>query len=211
MKRISLLRGVLFAGVASLVVSVGSAQVPGQPVFEFRKLHVNQLSSPSFQGSNKSFSYTESSGDWLQLVCEFRVADKELWLDNVEFKWHVLIIGAETERLVLGKTIIYDSIEADGKKSERAVVYLAPRDIRRYISARGSSISSSRVVCVIEALVNNVKVAEFRSPDGRLKDVPDNWWLNRQANRVENALKSRRESPWANLDWDTWAPERAAK
>jgi len=112
---------------------------------------------------------------------------------------------------VLGKSIVYDAIEADGKKSERSVVYLSPRDIRRYISARGSSISSSRVVCVVEVLVNGVKVAEFRSPDGRLRDVPDNWWLSRQANRVENALKSRSESPWANLDWDTWAPERPAK
>lgn len=191
----------------ALAAGTAGAQQPGNPVFELRKFHVNQPSSPDHNGE-KSFSYTASKENWLQLVCEYRVVDPDGWLDNVTFKWHVHLIGAETERLIFTKSITYDKIEASGKAPERAVVYLSPRDIKRYYSSRNAAIASSKVVCYVEILVDGVSVGEFNYPDRLPSGVPPQWWNNRQVARIDNALLSRTESPWALMDVDTWPPER---
>ena len=186
------------------------AQQAGNPAFEFRKLHINQPKSPEFD-ADKSISYTASSQNWLQLVCEYRVLDPDGWLDNVTFKWNVHLLGAETERLVLTKSITYDGVEADGKATQFSVVYFSPRDIRRYYSPRNASIASSKVVCYLEVLVDGVKVGEYMVPDRLPQGVPPQWWNSRQVNRIENALLSRSESPWALMDYDTWVPERPSE
>lgn len=185
------------------------AQQAGNPVFELRKFHIEQPKSPDY--NEDSFDYTVNSENWLQVVCEYRVSHPDGWLDNVAFKWHLHLLDAETERLVLTKTVVYDNVEADGQKSQLSVVYMSPRAIRRYYSSRNATISSRKVVIFIEVQVDGIKMAEFRVPDGRVSGVPPQWWLSRQVNRVENALLSRLESPWSVLDYDTWVPERPSE
>ncbi|MDT8390788.1 MAG: Amuc_1102 family pilus-like protein [Lentisphaeria bacterium] len=191
-------------------VPAASAQQRGAtPVFTLDKFHLDQPKSPDFK--EKSFSYTETSENWLQMVCEYQVTARDGWLDNITFKWNILLLGAETERLVFTKSITYDKIEADGKAKQKGVVYLSPRDIRRYYSSRNAPIGTSKVVIYVEILSDGIKVGEFQYPKGSVRGVPAKWWQSPLVNRVDNVLLSRTESPWFGMDHDTWVPERPSE
>ena len=212
MKKTFLLSGILsLAALQFCLVPAVYGQQGGHPVFELRKFHVMQPKSPVYDANGKSFNYTTNAQNWLQVVCEYRATDAEGWLDNVTFKWNVHLIGAETDRLVLTRTIIYDKVEADGKATQRGVVYLSPRDIRRYYSKRNGSISTSKVVVYVEILVDGIKVGQFQFPKTPARGLPPQWWTSRQVNRQENVLLSRTESPWSDMDHDTWVPERPSE
>lgn len=203
-----------FLGFAALLVTFAVPNAAAQqrgaaPVFKLDKFHIDQPKSPDTK--DKSFSYTESSENWLQVVCDYEVTARDGWLDNITFKWNMLLLGAETERLVFTKSITYDKIEADGKATQRGVIYLSPRDIRRYYSSRNSPIGTSKIVIYVEILADGIKVGEFEYPKNPVRGVPPKWWESRLVNRVDGVLLSRTESPWFGMDHDTWVPERPSE
>lgn len=183
-------------------------RAPRRPVFNLKKFEIDDPESP--KNGMKSLSDPENAEKWLQVYCEYEVEAEGGWLDNVTFRWNILLLGGETKRLVLTKSITHDKIEADGRETQRSVVYLSPRDIRRYYNKLNRSIPDSKVVVYVEILSDGIKVGEFQYPRNTVRGLPDKWWQSPLVNRFDGVLLSRTESPWAHADHDSWVPERAS-
>ena len=212
MKKRFVVRSLCLAMVCFIVAGpTASAQqrVSATPVFRLRKFEINSRNSP--KTNDDSISNPEKVQKWLQAYCEYEVTAKEGWLDNITFRWSMLLLGSETPRLVFTKSITYDKIQADGRETQRSVVYLSPRDIRRYYDKTNKAISDSKVVIYVEILSDGIKVGEFQYPGRPIHGVPPRWWESPQVNRYPGILLSRTESPWFNIDYDSWVPERPSE
>jgi len=197
----------VWVGVLSAFLSPAFAQVAGgrggAPAVLIDKLSITEIRTPDF--NTKSHPSVKNTETWLQLLVDFKVeAAEEKWLDELTFDWYVLLMNGETPRLLLSRSVAYADIEVG--ETERAVVYVHPRTLRRYYSERGRSVSDRNVLVYLDVKMRNVKVGEFVFPKAAVAGVPPRWWENPNVNRVENGLLGREQTPFAPLDGDFYPP-----
>jgi hypothetical protein len=195
--------------LALVACSVVHAQGRGDVRIEFKEIDIRFQRSPDF----KDDGYVKAQGaeplEWLQIVAEYATETRgsDGWLDGLTLKWHVLLLGGKTERLYFTETVDYmDIIDGD---EHYAIVYLRPRAIRRHFEEHGR-VTPRDIAVYVEALVNNVRVADFTYNKTR-QSLPDNWWRSPTLNKVENALLSRDKTPFGHMDYDFFEAIRAAR
>jgi hypothetical protein len=163
------------------------------------------IKTPQYElGSNPRTQNTND--DWLRITAEYtaETADEE-WLDNVTFNWHVLLIGGETPRLLMHKSVTYMDIETeDPNEKHFATILIRPATLKRYYGET-RRISERNILVYLEVLVDKFRISEYTFAKGNPK-VPERWWQFREpdVNIIELGLLTRMETPFAPLDFEVY-------
>ena len=195
--------------LATLTCSMVHAQGRGDARIQFKEMDIRFQRSPDFKDDGYEKAQVADELEWLQIVVEYATETRgsEGWLDGLTLKWHVLMLGGKTERLYFTETVDYMDIIDDDEHF--AIVYLRPRAIRRHFEERGK-VTPRDIAVYVEALVNNVRVADYTYNKTR-QNLPDNWWRSPKLNKVDNALLSRDKTPFAHMDYDFFEAIRPAR
>jgi len=166
------------------------------PVLQMDDLEFDTIRSPDY-GSQSHRRATATHEDWFQISLEYEVAGRNVWLDEVELEWHVLLDSAEG-KVYLGKKITYKDVPGD---DHYAVVYLRPKFVQRY--GHRERIDKRDLKVMVIARVDGREVERYHYPT---RKPESEWWeIGRVSGGMivkDNDLLARTETPFAPLDWD---------
>ncbi len=190
-----------FVACSFLFPSIVAAQRGGTQVkLEISDIDIRLKRSPDF--AEDSYDKAKNGDlEWLQFVIEYatETPPSEGWLDSLTLRWHVLLLGGkDNKRLYLTETVDYIDIQDDD--DHHAIVFLRPRAIIRHFDDRGK-VRPNNVAVYVEALVNNVRVAEY-TYNKTGETLPKDWWRHPSLTKIENALLARDKTPFAPLNYD---------
>ncbi len=193
---------ILLASITIFPQAFAQRAAGAPPEFKFKDVKFDYPISPRFelQGGTKA---PQNSKRWMQLMLEYRVTKPDdLWLGQVTFNWSVLMLGGETPRLLMSRSVTYLEVKADGKDDLRSVVYMPPNFLERYYGQK-KRVNEREVLVYVEVLIDNQRVGEYQYGRSSTR-VPDLWWQSREpaVKVLEFGLLSRDMTPFGALDWD---------
>lgn len=179
--------------------AITAQEAQKRPQIKVEKVEVDDIQSPDYNATSQPEDTDRE--DWLKISVIYESeGGEDGWLDNVRFKWYVLLLNGRTPKMMTTADVTYNDVES-GEEHE-AAVFMRPKTIKRHYDDSGN-VSKRDLLLHVEVTVDNFQVAAFDYPRRRA-NVPDQWWQNPTVNRVKHGLLPRDRTPFAPLEWDSY-------
>lgn len=161
--------------------------------YEITAIEPNLVDTPDYTyGGNKKPSTRPRQ--WLEVEVEFR-AEPDI-TDELTFKYYILLNG---KTLFVGDATHINIM----KGKSRSVVYIAPNTLERL--TEGKPFTASLITNIgVEVLKQGQLVA-----NKSLKDARGPWW--QQMPQTAGFVLSKKDTPFAPLDWDRYAEPKPVR
>ena len=153
------------------------------------KISFDQVLTPEYS-VNSSEQKSTTRQNWGMVSVQYETLPE--WLDELEFRYYVVVQDKKTERYTLFPlTVVYSDI---AKGRHQATVFLRPSTV-----ARHGAITRAAV----EVMFRGGVIARESIPPSDQR-----WWESPNVARVEGVLMGRSQTPFSLISWDNHEAER---
>lgn len=198
-----------------IICSIGTNLFSQEALFKDIIMNCSFVNTPQINAANVTNLLSGKLDWWLQIDVTYKTAEKisgkgtnkrPEWLDNVTFKYEILLPGAEKGEVthLSGKTTFW-SIPLDGKE-HHDVAFVHPRFLQRYspeIKTTPSFAKEINIRLTIE--LNGAIIGGSFHPTRKAKEAAEMFQKaarDPRITRVENSIFGRDKTPWAFLNCD---------
>ena len=178
-----------------------------QRLFDNIKITPRWVPDPGIR-ADSAVSHPESNNlRWLELDIDYNtVAMKQGWLDNVVFKYDILLPQTTKRKVILSGKVTYWSIQMDGK-THHAQAFIHPKFLMRYapgLRLRRSELKELRIQLTILQNESPVGIGVYQ-PSSKItykvviKEIRAALAM-RQTYKSANSVFGRDETPWGVLN-----------
>ncbi len=206
-----LARIVIFIG---LLFSSAIEVYSQESMFKDVTMQCSFVNTPQINAANVTNLLSPKLDWWLEIDVSYKTLEKITgrgsnkkpeWLDDVTFKYEILLPGTDREITHLSGKTTYWSIPLDGKE-HHDVCFVHPRFLQRYspeIKTTASFAKDINIKLTIE--LNGALIGGAYHPTRKAKEVAELFQKatrDPKITRVDNSIFSRDKTPWAILNCD---------
>ncbi len=205
------MRFMLAVGILLSMIQTLSSQ---EQLFRDITIQCSFVNTPQINAANVTNLLTSKLDWWLQIDVAYKTADKSAgkgsnkrpeWLDDVTFKYEILLPGMDKEVTHLSGRTTFWSIPLDGKEHHDAA-YVHPRFIQRYSPEIKTTASFAKDIHIkLSIELNGATIGGAFHPSKKARDVAELFLKatrDPKIIRVENSIFGRDKTPWAILNCD---------
>ena len=122
----------------SALCLAAESQAQQEGAIKVNEIELEELYSPGYNVDNLTTRKADDRLRWVRVTAEYQAFAQRGWLDSLTLRWHVLLMGGETSRILMHETVSYRDVKADRRTEHYAVLYIRPRSIRRYYDEDGN-------------------------------------------------------------------------
>jgi len=188
-------------------IILGSAVVSAQQLFTNIEVAPRWVMGPGIQSGSAIERGSALQMKWLQLDIDFKtVPIRAGWLDDVVFKYDILLPQTASKKVVLSGRIEYWSIKMDGQE-HHVQAFVHPRILQRYapgLRMRKSDLKDLRILVTVLKNDSPVGMGVYKpttKTDPRtIKAAIDNAMKSMQTLKAKDSVFGRNETPWGVLN-----------
>lgn len=201
----------LFCSISFLLSCQAFAQ---RSVFKDTKVEMKFIETIRIK-SNANNEYKQGN-KWLQIRLDYTMPEKKLkdgffWLDDLTLEFQVLMPssfeGDTSFFALLSGDLTFWSVPCDGKE-HRVLAFIPPQIMQRYLRGERMKGSPKKIFVKITFFDKNRKVLGYAFGPKKESKSKINSMIQRAEKpgakvvKIENAIYSRDETPWAPISYD---------